>query len=572
MFSRWLLFTMLLVSFAPLSVLVHSGQPINVPYIYYYSDRLNAFVIERADGTDTRLMAQRILARDTNSVASYIGGPGFSPSGGYFAYTAASIDGWGRGYENAQPAILNLRTGQQLDVFNGWQNVRLAWSSEADLLLAVRYYYARDLVDPRHDLLPFNGYRVMEVAVINANAGVRLFTAKQSFPTESDETVPSPQIKWNDARHIAIFFQNPYTEGMRSVDSVLAARLDIEGGMTITSANHVEIDTFRANIGRGWDAGSPDVVSPDGRFTAVVNDGTAIRDNRDMKWRVLRPALRSYNAAPGGTVIWNNDSKWLMDFREGLLAGGGACCYHVGIATPDGAMRRDLTKFMQPLEGAAAGWLPPNVAPSLFPLMQIHKQATPSRVLHGKMWSFNLLWSADKRALFGAPDGLNNFNALTWLVDSGTYQEVFVPIGKTATLKQNKDGSYSVELIPEDSTLQKWKERYVLARDPINDLIVAFSSSDGYVVYRESTSQPLHILSSADRNFSGFGISPDGKLLAFSGPYERNVLILNTSTWKVVASIDHPAPGVAFSPDGKQLAVTASWDVEIYNVSDLLGQ
>lgn len=65
--------------------------------------------------------------------------------------------------------------------------------------------------------------------------------------------------------------------------------------------------------------------------------------------------------------------------------------------------------------------------------------------------------------------------------------------------------------------------------------------------------------------------SPDGRLLAVGTTY-FDATLFSTNDWSPVGKVPHHAPGLAFSPDGKQLAVTASWDVEIYNVADLLGR
>lgn len=47
------------------------------PYLYYYSDFLKAFVIERADGTDSRTLAANVMPDEHTSMA----GPGWSPTG-----------------------------------------------------------------------------------------------------------------------------------------------------------------------------------------------------------------------------------------------------------------------------------------------------------------------------------------------------------------------------------------------------------------------------------------------------------------------------------------------------------
>jgi hypothetical protein len=53
----FLLFALFITTAAP----AHAQE---VPYVYYYTNTLNAFVIERADGTDSRVIAQGLMPTD----------------------------------------------------------------------------------------------------------------------------------------------------------------------------------------------------------------------------------------------------------------------------------------------------------------------------------------------------------------------------------------------------------------------------------------------------------------------------------------------------------------------------
>ena len=54
------------------------------PYIYYHSEALNAIVIERADGSDSRIIARNLMPPNHASFS----GPGWSPSGKWLAWTS----------------------------------------------------------------------------------------------------------------------------------------------------------------------------------------------------------------------------------------------------------------------------------------------------------------------------------------------------------------------------------------------------------------------------------------------------------------------------------------------------
>ncbi len=88
-------------------------------------------------------------------------------------------------------------------------------------------------------------------------------------------------------------------------------------------------------------------------------------------------------------------------------------------------------------------------------------------------------------------------------------------------------------------------------------------------VYDVATGALIYALGDPFINYTSATYSPDGRFLTLGSPYDDSQ-IYDTRTWQVVATLPHAAPGVAFSPDGKQLAITASWDVEIYDVSDLI--
>jgi Tol biopolymer transport system component len=101
------------------------------PYLYYYSDLLNAFVIERADGTDSRLLADGVTPDDNNAVR----GPGWSPSGKWFAWTST-----GGSTSAERPWLISAdgtrRFSGLAHVFIG-ESGGISWSPVDDRLLVV---------------------------------------------------------------------------------------------------------------------------------------------------------------------------------------------------------------------------------------------------------------------------------------------------------------------------------------------------------------------------------------------------------------------------------------------------
>jgi len=97
------------------------------PYLYYYSQSRSAFIVERADGSDSRVLAPFVLP-DGYSIT----GPGWSPSGRWFAWTLISNGGMAIGPEVIGGIV--SRDGKHLvDLSGGIES--MAWSPSGDLLL-----------------------------------------------------------------------------------------------------------------------------------------------------------------------------------------------------------------------------------------------------------------------------------------------------------------------------------------------------------------------------------------------------------------------------------------------------
>lgn len=112
-----------------------SAEAESAPYLYYYSNVLHAFVIERADGTDSRTIGAGLMPEDYNST----GGPGWSPSGKWFAWTGTRNKGGGTTASSVW--LVSTDGSYRLD---GLEQVRLAetagkvsWSPFEDKLLIV---------------------------------------------------------------------------------------------------------------------------------------------------------------------------------------------------------------------------------------------------------------------------------------------------------------------------------------------------------------------------------------------------------------------------------------------------
>jgi len=125
-----------LTGISPVPLHAQSTVPL-APFVYYYSEHRAAFIVERADGSDSRILAAFSYPVDTP--AQEIDGPGWSPSGQWFAWNTRAYSDGGTG-TGASPAWVIQRDGRNQHAFlNGITGIdKITWSPVADLLLIQR--------------------------------------------------------------------------------------------------------------------------------------------------------------------------------------------------------------------------------------------------------------------------------------------------------------------------------------------------------------------------------------------------------------------------------------------------
>jgi hypothetical protein len=194
---RWIavLFTYLLS--LPLPVNIQSDLP---PYLYYYSDYLNAFVVERADGSDSRMIGQGLVPKGDNIFI----GSGWSPSGNWFAWTSYFNGGAIGGTGESISYVIATDTGEPFKRVNGLANAFLAWSPNEDRLL---------VIDPTDRMM------TDEATVPHFLARISLIDmTSQTVITEFDldvNGVPkwaagTSDIVWSSDGQFAAFYYRPY--------------------------------------------------------------------------------------------------------------------------------------------------------------------------------------------------------------------------------------------------------------------------------------------------------------------------------------------------------------------------
>ncbi len=308
-------------------------------------------------------------------------------------------------------------------------------------------------------------------------------------------------------------------------------------------------------------------LNPGGDILAFVREGAVIYTRDTGHELEVRPSYRSYGTFDGGEVLWHDSGDWLLISEESLVAGG-AYIRNLGIVRADGALRRDLSFRWWP-NTITVNWLPPQVdLADLPPSVETPLFLQPAQTLHRTQWSYVVDWSPDGRWLATGSERGNSGSLTLWDMNTGDVAQTITEIdAHEQVFWPSNDGSATEIIIPDRIT--NWTQELILAHSPDGRQIVLNRELLTYVVDAETGKTLTHLHSGWPEYFWSASYSPNGRLLAAVNPY-MPVRIWNTTTWELIAETPNPGQAVAFSPDGTQLAVTASWDVQIWDVGELL--
>lgn len=130
---RTLLLVILIALFIGNSLpLTAQDVPSDAPYLYYFDDYLNAFVIERADGTDSRILGEGLMPSNVNSLT----GAGWSPSGEWFAWVGYFSGGYNPTTDFI-PYAVKVNGQERLTVLDQFNEAWMEWSPVDDILAVV---------------------------------------------------------------------------------------------------------------------------------------------------------------------------------------------------------------------------------------------------------------------------------------------------------------------------------------------------------------------------------------------------------------------------------------------------
>ncbi len=155
-----------------------------------------------------------------------------------------------------------------------------------------------------------------------------------------------------------------------------------------------------------------------------------------------------------------------------------------------------------------------------------------------------------------------------WDVDSGAVVHVFEDVSENDQV----DWPPGDEFVPELVSLDPPSEEDVacfFVRSPDDQYLVEMIDQTLWAVEASSGTRLAELLPFYCGPSDAARFSPDGRLLVAVSD-SLPVQIWDTTTWELIATLPTSGQVIAFSPDGTQLAVTASWDVQIWDVDELL--
>lgn len=315
---------------APLYFASVKAQDNLPPYLYYYSNALNAFVIERADGSDSRLIGQGVMPPQR---AGLIDGPGWSPDGKWLAWSAVSVGAfsgsrWG-GY------VVHVNGADQLELLDAFSSASMEWSPDSQWLL----------VTGRLEICTSNPCPYLTYWLVDMRSQ-RLVTSLDLRPaTRGPGTTP---VKWQP--EAVSFYDIEELEGYQHY----RITLNFDGSAT---KQPISPETYDALLSEDWNAGSFDnapLDSPGGRYVAPAFSDT-LTDTETNEEIALRIHSRAASGTSPMEARWHPSEAWVLlgsNWRETESFQTG----YASVMSLDGQVIRELSACG--FAPACVGWLP----------------------------------------------------------------------------------------------------------------------------------------------------------------------------------------------------------------------
>ena len=256
-------------------------EKVDAPYLYYYSTIVNAFVIERADGTDSRILAQNVMPPNYNRIDE----PLWSPSGKWMAWRGAVDGGLANSYFSGW--IIRTDGSERLTILDqpleATMDIQMmTWAEENDLL------FVAEEIFPVHS--------VMRYRLIDAEKGTLTKASIETYVEDIDQL----SYHWLP-QEIGIVIYNPYP--------AINGQIKLVKLLTDGTVETLEYDAIRA-LG----------VSSEGQFSYITRDGQALVIESLLYGSTKRFALSGVSDFPimGGSdqLLWMSDNRLALLYRQ----------------------------------------------------------------------------------------------------------------------------------------------------------------------------------------------------------------------------------------------------------------
>src|SRR5690606_25114638 len=198
------------------------------PYLYYYSDVLNAFVIERADGTDSRTMWRE----HTSGVRGIKDSPGFSPDGRWFAWTQPVRTVGEQVF--LSPYVIHVETGTLVNMPSTSVAGSISWTPIEDTILITKSPDRTQSEQP-----PLTEYTLYDLS------NSRIIWSHQFL---NAETITSRTVGWSNEGQFAFAYWNYASD--RGVWETFLVTIARDG--VITERKLGDIYGILATTRHGW--------------------------------------------------------------------------------------------------------------------------------------------------------------------------------------------------------------------------------------------------------------------------------------------------------------------------------
>ena len=184
-----------------------SGGDDTVPYIYYHANIANAIVVERADGTDSRLIAPDAMPRDSTVISDL----DWSPSGEWMAWSSGMYNPYG-GVIGYSTWIARSDGSNRLTLLdNVGRTLALKWSPIDDLLFVA--YLTRNLL--------------VKLAIIDPHANAVIAQTDYQFNYTGTwlEALPNSWMLDGSGIYFTLYLENTTLLGQLSITNQTSNRV-----------------------------------------------------------------------------------------------------------------------------------------------------------------------------------------------------------------------------------------------------------------------------------------------------------------------------------------------------------